>query len=268
MSERAQSAEHWNSGAAYQAYSGRWSRLVARQFVPWLDMPPGARWLDVGCGTGMLSETVLELAQPAELAGIDRSPAFVAFAQAHLNDEQARFETGDAQALPFRNGAFDVVVSGLALNFIPDRHKAVAEMARVTRPGGMVAAYVWDYAGQMQMMRYFWDAVIALDASALELDQGRRFPICNPEPLTGLFQSAGLEQVRVSGITIGTRFADFEDYWTPFLGGQGSAPAYVRSLPEPALARLRETVRARLPANADGSIDLVARAWAVRGHRP
>jgi SAM-dependent methyltransferase len=152
------------------------------------------------------------------------------------------------------------------LNFIPDQAQALREMARVTKPGGVVAAYVWDYADRMQMMRYFWDAVIALHPDAPEFDEGRRFPICRPEPLVALFQSIGLDQVAVRSIDIPTHFRNFEDYWTPFLGGTGTAPSYVMSLTEREHIELRDTLQAHLPVGSDGSIDLIARAWAVRGY--
>jgi SAM-dependent methyltransferase len=151
------------------------------------------------------------------------------------------------------------------LNFVPDPGQAVREMARVTRPGGRVAAYVWDYAGRMELMRHFWDAAAALDPAAAELDEGRRFGLCRPEPLARLLRDAGLAGVEVRPVEVPTRFRDFDDYWDPFLGGQGPAPGYASSLDEPRRAALRAALRARLPAAADGSIPLVARAWAAAG---
>jgi len=255
----------WASGSPYEAYVGRWSRLVAREFLHWLAVPSGSRWLDVGCGTGALSETVLRDAEPAELVGCDPSDGFVAYAREHVTDEHASFEVGDAQALPFEDGGFDAVVSGLVLNFIPSPERGLAEMARVARPGGTVAAYVWDYAGEMQLMRHFWDAAATLDAGARDLDEGLRFLICRPEPLERLFRDAGLDDVAVRSIDVPTVFRDFDDYWSPFLGAQGPAPSYVMSLDERRRVALRDRIRAGLPAADDGSIHLIARAWAVRG---
>jgi SAM-dependent methyltransferase len=205
----------WDSGDAYEPYVGRWSRLVAREFLGWLAIPTGCRWLDVGCGTGALAETILALDAPSEVVG----------------------------------------------------DRAVSEMARVARPGGVVAAYVWDYAEGMQMMRHFWDAAGALDPRARELDEGRRFTLCKPEPLIDLFQSTGLEKVEVRAIDVPTVFRDFDDYWSPFLGGQAPAPGYAMSLSQERRAALREQIRASLPANSEGEHHLVARAWAVRGVR-
>jgi SAM-dependent methyltransferase len=230
-------------------------------------MPTGCRWLDVGCGTGALAETILALAAPREVVGIDPSPAYVAFARDRVNDPRVRFEVGDTQAIREASATFDAVVSGLVLNFVPEHNRAVSEMVRVARPGGVVAAYVWDYAQGMQLMRYFWDAAGALDPRAKDLDEGRRFPLCKPEPLTDLFQTAGLEEVEVRAIDVPTVFRDFDDYWSPFLGGQAPAPGYAMSLSEDRRAALREQIRASLPTNSRGEHHLIARAWAIRGVR-
>jgi SAM-dependent methyltransferase len=259
--------ETWNSGGGYEAYMGRWSRLVAREFLAWLAVPPGQRWLDVGCGTGALTQTILSAAAPSAVTGVDPSAAFIAHAQASTPDARARFTVGDAQALPDAPDAYDAVVSGLALNFVPEPTRAVAEMARVTRPDGTVAAYVWAYAADMQIIRYFWDAAIALDPQARALDQGQRFAICQPDRLADLFTTAGLRGVLTRAIDVAAVFRDFDDYWSPFLGGQGAAPTYTMSLDEERRAALRERIRASLPIAADGSISLRVRAWAVRGTR-
>jgi SAM-dependent methyltransferase len=263
-----QPTDRWNSGASYEPYVGRWSRLVAREFLGWLDLPPRLRWLDVGSGTGALSETILKTADPAEIKGIEPSEAFRSFALEHVVDGRVRFEAGNAQALPVESASYDAVVAGLVLNFVPDQPAALREMTRAAKPDGVVAAYVWDYADKMQMMRYFWDAATALIPAAAAHDEATRFPICHPEPLAALFQSSGLERVDVRSIDISTRFRDFDDYWTPFLGGTGSAPTFIASLSEPERVNLRDYLQAHLPINADGSITLVARAWAVRGYRP
>lgn len=241
---------------------------MAREFVAWLGAPPGQHWLDVGCGTGALADAILAPATPSAVCGIDASADYLAFAREHLRDPRARFEQGDATRLPYAPGAFDCAVSGLMLNFLPQPEQGVAEMVRVARPGGIVAAYLWDYAGEMQLMRYFWDAVAALDPAGVDLDEGRRFPLCQPAPLAALFGGAGLVAVEVRSITVATPFRDFDDYWTPFLGGQGPAPSYVRALSDARRQALREHLRARLPTAPDGSIALHARAWAVRGRAP
>jgi len=266
MSE-SQSRSVWGSGAAYEPYVGRWSRLVAREFLTWLAMPPSARWLDVGCGTGALSQTILAQAAPAAVHGIDPSEGYLALAREQVRDPRVHFEVGDARQLPVATAAYDVVGSGLVLNFIPALKAGMAEMVRVTKLGGTVAAYVWDYAGKMELMRYFWDAAVALKPEARERDEGRRFPICQPEPLHNLFGAAGLHEIDVRAIDVLTHFRDFEDYWSPFLGGQFPAPEYAMSLSEEDRAALRERLRATLPFSDDGTIRLIARAWAVRGKR-
>lgn len=262
------SADIWASGEAYEPYVGRWSRAVARELLAWLEVPAGGRWLDVGSGTGALSGTILEVAAPAEVVGIDQSAGYVAYARQRLPSPGVRFEVGDARALPVESAAFDAVVSGLVLNFVPDPAAAVAEMARAARPGGVVGVYVWDYADGMELMRRFWDAAVALDPAAGELDEGSRFAtVCRPEALADLWRGAGLRGIETRAIDVPTRFRDFDDYWTPFLGGQGSAPGYVSTLSAERQATLRERLRADLSVAADGSIELTARAWAVRGER-
>jgi SAM-dependent methyltransferase len=260
-------AEHdvWAVGAGYERYVGRWSRSVADEFLNWLAVPPDKSWLDVGCGTGALSQKILAGNAPVRVVGVDSSEGFVGHARAHVADARAEFRLGDARALPVEDGAFDATVSGLVLNFVPDQTKAASEMRRATRAGGTIAAYVWDYAGEMQLMRRFWDAAVALNPAAGELDEARRFPICRPEALQTLFTDAGLGNVETRAIDVPTVFADFDDYWSPFLGGQGPAPGYCMSLPEPDRLVLRERIRDSLPPDDDGRIRLVARAWAAKG---
>lgn len=258
----------WARGEAYEPYVGRWSRLVAREFLAWLDLPTGLRWLDVGAGTGALSHMILEMMAPREVVGVDQSEDYVTYARERLTDSRVRFRVADAQSLPFANPEFDAAVSGLVLNFIPAQARAVAEMRRAVRPDGTVGVYVWDYAGQMQLMRHFWNAAVALDPAASDLDEGRRFPICKPEPLAALFRQVGLRDVETRAIDVPTVFRDFDDYWQPFLGGQGPAPSYCISLPKDRRAALREQIRSGLPTRPDSSIHLIARAWAVKARVP
>ena len=260
-------AQHdvWAVGEGYERYVGRWSRLVARELLAWLAVPAGREWLDLGCGTGALSRTILLHASPARVTGVDPSEGLLASARAQITDPRVEFRQGEARAIPAPDGIFGATVSGLVLNFIPDPAKGLAEMRRVTQPGGTVAAYVWDYAGEMQLMRHFWDAAVALKPAAREFDEGIRFPVCRPEPLIALFSAAGLLDVAVKAIDVPTVFKDFDDYWSPFLAGQGPAPGYCTSLSEADRVVLRDRIRAALPVAADGSIPLIARAWAVRG---
>ena len=255
----------WEAGKLYEPYVGRWSRLVAVRFLAWLDPAANLEWLDVGCGTGALSAAILEKAYPSYLTCIDPSPGFIEYARARIADPRATFGIGDAMALPVESTHFDAAVAGLVLNFVPEPWRAVREMARAVRAGGLVAAYVWDYAGKMELMRYFWNAAVKQNPAAANLDEGRRFGMCAPGPLRALFAQAGLSEIWLIAIEIPTPFQDFDEYWTPFLGGQGPAPAYLMSLSEADRDALREMVRASLPIAPDGSISLVARAWAIRG---
>jgi SAM-dependent methyltransferase len=257
-------AEAWDSSHVYEQYVGRWSRKVATEFLHWLAPVPDLEWADVGFGTGALSSAILDICVPSAVYGIDSSEAFVSQARLRIRDPRARFETGDAARLPWDSGVRDVTVSGLVLNFVRDHESMTREMARVTRPGGRVAAYVWDYAGGMQMMRHFWDAAIAVSPNDAKLDQAERFPLCQPEPLRALFEHAGLKSVMVCAIDIATVFQDFDDYWNPFLGRTGAAPTYLAAVGDEVRERIRLYLKSRL-ASQEGPIELTARAWAVRG---
>ncbi len=255
----------WTSGDAYQKFMGRWSPYLAELFVPWLEVEPGLSWLDVGCGTGALSRNILTLAQPKRVVGVDPSEAFVNFARQGIDDPRVQFKVGSAQDLPVEDASFDVAAAGLVINFTPDPAAAVAEIKRALRTGGQIGCYVWDYAEGMRMVRVFFDAAIALDAAAKAVDEGRRFELCNPTALSKLFNAAGLHDVQTRALEFTMQFRDFNDYWDPFKGGVGPAPSYLASLSIEKQIELEHEVRRRLPINKDGSIQLAARAWAVKG---
>jgi SAM-dependent methyltransferase len=254
----------WERGSPYERYVGRWSRQVAPRFLDWLDLPTGRRWLDVGCGTGALSAAIADHCSPSTITGVEPSEGFLRTARNHLGD-RVELRQGSATSIPLEDASVDVVVSGLVLNFVPDVAAGLREMARVSADGGTVAAYVWDYAGRMELMRYFWDAAVELHPDAASQDEAVRFPLCRPQALVEAFTGAGLAGVGVEHIDVETTFIDFDDYWQPFLGGQGPAPAFAMTLDEEARGRLRNLLQTRLPAAADGSIALTARAWAARG---
>jgi SAM-dependent methyltransferase len=259
--------DKWSAGDHYEPYVGRWSRLVAKEFIEQLDVAENAKWLDVGCGTGALSQTILETANPSLVHGIDRSPEFVEHTSAKLNDVRAAFKVGDAEELELENEFYDAAVSGLVINFLSRPDKAIAAMKDSVKPGGTVAAYVWDYAGKMEFMRCFWDVAVELNPDARELDEANRFPLCQPVPLLNLFADAGLQDVSVRAVDVETKFRDFNDFWTPFLGGQGPAPSYLAALTEEKKNELREHLRTKLPAMDDRSIHLIARAWMAQGRK-
>lgn len=259
------SAESWDSSLAYDRYIGRWSRQVAASFLDWLALPPGLAWADVGCGTGALVSSILTLGAPASIVAIDTSNGFVSQARDLIRDPRAHFLLGDAAHLPWTASGWDVAVSGLVLNFVRDPDAMTREMIRVTKPGGWISMYVWDYAGGMQMVRHFWDVAVAICPEDARLDQAERFPLCQPGPLQDLFERNHLKSVTVQALDIPTVFQNFDDYWRPFLGKTGSAPTYLASVSNEERERIRKTLESRLAPVPDRPFELSARAWAVRG---
>lgn len=257
--------DQWAVGPSYEDFMGRWSRRIAPEFISWLRIPPRAHWLDVGCGTGALADAVCSHADPASVVGCDPATPFVEFAREHSRDARLSFVIAGVGNLPRRPGGYDSVASMFALNFLPDPKGAVQEMRSVAGPGSTVSACVWDYSEGMLFLRHFWDAAVSQDSAASALDEGNRFPLCRRDALTALFRDSGLGDVRCEPIAIRTTFADFDDYWRPFLGNTGPAPSYVASLDADRRAKLARKLEAALPRSADGTINLAARAWAVRG---
>jgi SAM-dependent methyltransferase len=256
--------DRWDAGSTYEDFMGRWSRQLAPPFVSWLRIPGGVHWLDVGCGTGALTNAICGHASPASVLGCDPAARFIEYAQRQSRDARATFVVAGAGSLPRRADGYGSVTSLLALNFLPDPEAAVEEMRSLTAPGGTVSACVWDYGGRMEFLRRFWDAVVALDPTARALDEAERFPLCRPDALADLFGTSGLRDVRCESIDIPTEFASFEDYWRPLLGGTGPAPSYVASLDADRRGALARQLASALPRGASGTIPLTARAWAVR----
>lgn len=255
----------WSAAEHYERYMGRWSRRIAARYLDWLHAPRDAAWLDLGCGTGALTQTIMARCQPRTITAIDQSADFVAQARATTSDAEVRlrFEVADAQKIPLADAAVDVAASALVINFVPDKAAALREMKRVAKPGGLVSFYVWDYpGGGMGFMRAFWNAATALDPKALELAEARRFPFCNPDGLAALAAEAGWASPAVDKIEIETRFASFEDFWQPFTLGAGPAPGYCASLPEDQ----RDALKQRLLDDVGGAgpVSFPARAWAVK----
>ena len=253
----------WLSGDPYEYYMGRWSSLVAESFTDWLSLPPGLEWLDVGCGSGALSEAVINKHKPEKVTAIDQSEGFIETTQKRLGN-RAKCRVGNAFDLPLEDSSVNVAISGLVLNFLPEPEKALSEMKRVTTSGGSIAVYVWDYAGKMDLLNTFWDTAVDLNPKTLKLHEGRRFPESDSEGLKAIFKRSGFSEIETAPLEIRTDFRDFDDYWEPFLGGQGPAPTYVLSLDEPERDKLRHALLERLPIQSDGSISMVARAWAAK----
>jgi SAM-dependent methyltransferase len=253
----------WENASAYERYVGRWSRVIASRFVPWLGVAAGGRWLDVACGTGALTSAIVALAESAHADAIDRSERQIADARRVLADPRVSFEVGDACSVG-RGVSYDAVVAGLAFPAVSDHGRALSEFASVVRPGGVVGVYVWDFGGLMEPLKYFWEAATALEPEADEPDD-ESFAICKPEGLRAAFLAAGLHDVVVEPLDDVARFVDFDDYWTPFLSGDAPGQQHAQSLSPERRAELRERLRATLPVAADGSISLRLRAWAGKG---
>lgn len=256
----------FSEGGAYERFMGRWSRAMAPLLVRFAGVRDGDEVLDVGSGTGALTTAVAAAAPSSRIVGIDPAEAYVAAAQTRHPGGLIRFEVGDAQRMRFANGTFDRTLSLFVVNFIPDPAKALGEMARVTKRGGIVAAAVWDYPEGMQMLRTFWDEAIALHPANDAKDE-RHMPFSRRGDLAALWRQRGLGQVVEEGLTIETRFTSFDDYWTPFLEKQGPAGSYVAGLTPADRDRLRARLRQRLIGDGpDRPIVLTARAWAVKGN--
>jgi len=258
----------FSAAEAYERFMGRWSRRLAPQLVAFAAVRDGDEVLDVGAGTGALTSAVVAAAPSSHVVGVDRSEPYVAFAQAGVGNDRVRFQVGDAESLLLSTGVFDRTLSLLILNFVPDADHAVAEMIRVTRPGGIVAAAIWDYGEGMELLRAFWDEAVSLDPGAEAADE-RHMPLCRRGELAALWHGQGLENVAHEPLTIETAFSSFDDYWAPFLEKQGPAGAYVASLSDAARGALELALRRRLLGNEpDRPFALQARAWAVRGVVP
>jgi ubiquinone/menaquinone biosynthesis C-methylase UbiE len=253
-----------NDGAAYERMMGRWSWLAGRIFIDWLAPQPGLKWIDVGCGTGALSELLVERCAPAEVQGIDPSESQLDFASKRLAKRVAKFSRGDAMALPFAENTFDAAVMALVIFFVPDPAKGVAEMVRVVRPGGTVAAYAWDFSG----------GGFPLEPIRIEMRAMGLTPLAPPsveasriETMQGLWIGAGLDAVETREIKVQRTFADFEDFWTISLLAPSVGPTVAAMAPGD-VERLKTHVRARMSADAEGRVIHGARANAVKGRVP
>ena len=265
MTEVRGAATFRTSAQAYDRHIGRYGSELAAALISAADLQPGQRALDVGCGPGALTAALAELLGGERVAAVDPSEPFAEACASRVAG--VRVEVAAAEALPFSDGSFDAALSQLVVNFMSDARAGVREMRRVTRPGGTVAAAVWDYAGGMTLLRRFWDAAVALDPAAASLDEGRSMPYCRPDELRQLWRQAGLQAITCSALTAEADYGGFDDLWQPLEGGVGPSGAYAAALPPKRRARLREELRRRLDVGKS-PFRLTARAWCVVGRVP
>ena len=257
-------------GDGYELTMGRWSKRLAVSFLDFAGTRDGERVLDVGCGTGHLSRAVVARSKPSEVRAIDLADAYIDHAKGRNDDPRIVFEVGDACAMTFGDRAFDRALSLLVLHFVPDGAKAISEMRRVVKPGGVVAAAVWDVRGGFVANRIFFDTAAVLDPRAAELRK-RNYtrPMTGPGELARAWRDAGLHDVVETVLRTRMEFTSFDDYWAPYDGREGPAAEYVASLGKAERAKLVDAVRAAyLDGDPDGPRSYAALAWAVKGIAP
>ena len=253
-------------GAAYERFLGRWTARLADAFCDFARLPPTGRALDVGCGTGSLA-LAMAARRKDPVAAIDLAEPYVAFARGRAGAERIAFEIGDVRRLPFADGSFAGALAQLVLNFVGDPRAVAAEMRRVTRPGGVLGAAVWDFRGGLVYQRLFWDTAAGIDPGAAPArDRLFSHPLAEPDGLAELWRGAGLAEVETGSLTIRMEYLSFDDYWDPLLLGQGPVGTYVQGLTPELKGMVKERVRgAYLSGSPDGPRSLTATAWAVRG---
>jgi ubiquinone/menaquinone biosynthesis C-methylase UbiE len=255
----------FENGAAYERFMGRWSRLSGEQFATWLQIPPLARWVEIGCGTGAFTEVILSKCEPASVAAFDLSATHVEYARSRLAEPRLHIKSGDAMAIDADDGKFDVAVSALVLNFIPDERRALEEMSRVVRSGGTVACYVWDFDGGAHVSQHLTSAVLAVVPDAEDLYPSLRSGITSQQGLAGLFRSANLIEVETTCLTLTADFVDFEDYWTSNTNFTSTMGNVCGLLSRTQILNVQHELRQRLPIGVHGGPSIRARASAARG---
>jgi len=255
----------FDDALAYEQFMGRWSRPLGQAFLRWLPVSPNMQWLDIGCGTGIFTQLISDTCSPAEVIGVDCAKAQIEHAVQSIGGERIAFRMADAQRLPFSDASFDVVASALVINFVPDRSRALAEMRRVTRPGGHVAACVWDFAAELSPS---WPVRLGMSRVGIEAPPVPGAEHSSLGALTSMFQQAGLEDVRAISIDVTASFASFDELWHSQTPTYAPITRAIAQMPERTRARLQEVVSAELPPLLDGRIAFRACANAVRARAP
>jgi ubiquinone/menaquinone biosynthesis C-methylase UbiE len=254
----------FTDGEAYERFMGRWSRAAGEQFIDWLAVPVGQKWVDVGCGTGAFTELVLARCKPATIDAIDPAEDQIAFARRRPGAVQASFRAGDAQSLPYGNQEFDAAALALVINFIPDPAKAMKEVARVLKPGGIAGAYIWNFAGDGFVQQPLRIAIAAMNV-ALPPNPGE--DKATIDAMRRFFETAGFERIESRTIEIEVSYASFDEYWESQTGLPNPAVQALRKMSDADVTRLKNGLRERL-AGPDGRIRYGARANAVKGRVP
>jgi len=257
-------SELYPDGEAYERLMGRWSRLVGEAFLDWLDVRKGLRWLDVGCGNGAFTEAIMTHCAPAAVAAIDPSNAQLAYARERPSTKSAQFQRGDAQRLPFDDATYDVAVMALVISFVPDPLKAVTEMARVVRPGGWIATYMWDRPGGGTPVEPIYVAARSLGMDP-PLPPG--VEISRAQAMRALWEKTGLTSIETRVIRIPVVFSDFDDFWDSVFVPVGPQGKFLQDMSPAARDQLRARLREQLPVSVDGRIAYEAFASAVKGRR-
>ncbi len=252
-------------GAAYERLMGRWSRTAGEQFLGWLSLPPGLRWLDAGCGTGAFTSLVLERCAPCAISALDPSKDQIAYAKKSVTGDDLEFHVGDAQCLPFADRVFDVAAMALVIPFLPNAGRAVAELKRVTRQGGVIAAYQWDAAGDGYTQQPLIDALATMGIARPLLASG--FGNANIDRLSELFHGAGLSAIATRTIDIQLTFSDFEEYWSSETGLNNAIVRPIRDMSVADVTLLKRRLQDRLPIDRNGRISYRARATAIKAQR-